>query len=283
MNSPTATLPSKTLYISDLDGTLLYQNAELSEYTIAALNELIGRGVHFSVATARTAATAVQMLKRVKINMPVILMNGVLIYDIAEERYIKKEILSKEKTAQILAAMKKTGQSGLMYTLAGEELLTYYDRIYSKALQDFVCERVQKFNKKFVQINDLSAADTDIIYFCFMDTRENIRRLYDEIKGVSGVRVEKYQDIYSAGDLWYMEVFGGDASKYNAVMFLRERYGFSRVIGFGDNLNDLPLFAACDECYAVGNAKTEVKAKAAAVIGTNEEDGVAKWLELNAV
>lgn len=114
-----------------------------------------------------------------------------------------------------------------------------------------------------------------------MDTHENISRLYNEIKTISGLRIEMYQDIYSCDDSWYMEVFNDTASKYNAVEFLRRQYRFDKVIGFGDNLNDLPLFAACDECYAVSNAKDEVKAKATAVIGANTNDGVAKWLEEN--
>jgi hydroxymethylpyrimidine pyrophosphatase-like HAD family hydrolase len=46
-------------------------------------------------------------------------------------------------------------------------------------------------------------------------------------------------------------------------------------------LNDLPLFAACDECYAMANAAQEVKDRATAVIGSNDDDGVAKWLEEN--
>ena len=272
---------TKTLYISDLDGTLLNKDAELSEYTIATLNNLIGKGVHFSVATARTAATSVLILERIKINEPVILMNGVLIYDITAKHYIKKEMLEEEKITQILSAMKNLNQTGLMYALSGDELLTYYERIYNDALQNFVNERVRKYNKKFVQIDDFANADTDIIYFCYMDTNEKIHRLYNEIKTINGLRIEMYQDIYFDGDLWYMEVFNETASKYNAVQFLRKQYGFDKIIGFGDNLNDLPLFAACDECYAVVNAKPDVKEKATAIIGANDEDGVAKWLEDN--
>lgn len=271
----------KTLYISDLDGTLLDGNAELSEYTINALNELIAQGVYFSVATARTAETSVFMLERLKINIPVILMNGVLIFDMQEKRYVKKEMLAREKITQILSAMKKVEQTGLMYALSEDELITYYERIYNNALQKFIDDRVQKYNKKFVQIDDFANADTDIIYFCYLDTHENISRLYNEIKTISGLRIEMYQDIYSCDDSWYMEVFNDTASKYNAVEFLRRQCRFGKVIGFGDNLNDLPLFAACDECYAVSNAKDEVKAKATAVIGANTNDGVAKWLEEN--
>lgn len=271
----------KTLYISDLDGTLLNQNAELSEYTINTLNRLIANGMNFSVATARTAATSVFMLENVKINVPVVLMNGVLVYDIRINQYIKKEMLSNENIEQILTAMNKVNQTGLMYALSGDELIVYYERICNKAMQNFIDERVHKYNKKFLKIDAFANADTGIIYFCYMDNGENIHRLYDEIKMIDGLHIEKYQDIYSNDDLWYMEVFSETASKYKAVQFLRQQYDFDRIVGFGDNLNDLPLFTACDECYALSNAKDEVKEKATAIIGMNYNDGVAKWLEKN--
>ena len=269
----------KTLYISDLDGTLLNAQAELSDYTASVLNRLIACGIHFSVATARTAATSFLILENIKINIPVVLMNGVVIYDIAAKKYVKKEILQKEPKEQILSAMRRVNLTGLMYALSGDELVTYYERICNKALQDFIDERTVKYNKKFMQIDDFANADTDVIYFCFLDSFENINRIYDELESIGDLQIEKYQDIYSGGALWYLEVFNGTASKHNAVQFLREQYGFDRVIGFGDNLNDLSLFAACDECYAVANAKPEVKEAATAVIDSNIDDGVVRWLE----
>jgi len=72
-----------------------------------------------------------------------------------------------------------------------------------------------------------------------------------------------------------MEVSSAKASKYNAVMFLRRKYGFDKIVGFGDNLNDLPLFRACDETYAVENARDEVKSAATGIIPSNTENGVA--------
>jgi hypothetical protein len=50
-------------------------------------------------------------------------------------------------------------------------------------------------------------------------------------------------------------------------------------VGFGDNLNDLPLFEACDIKVAVENAKPEVKAASDFICGSNEDDGVVKWME----
>ena len=80
-----------------------------------------------------------------------------------------------------------------------------------------------------------------------------------------------------------MELFSDKASKRSAINYLREAYGFDRIVGFGDNLNDLPMFAACDVKIAVENAKPEVKAAANFMCGANATDGVAKWLEKNAI
>jgi hydroxymethylpyrimidine pyrophosphatase-like HAD family hydrolase len=100
------------------------------------------------------------------------------------------------------------------------------------------------------------------------------------MSAIDGLRIEMYKDIYS-DDLWYLEVFSETASKYNAVQYLRKHCGFDKIVGFGDNLNDIPLFAACDECYAVANAKPEVKEIATGIIGSNNADGVARWLDEN--
>jgi hydroxymethylpyrimidine pyrophosphatase-like HAD family hydrolase len=69
-----------------------------------------------------------------------------------------------------------------------------------------------------------------------------------------------------------------NASKANAVLELKEKLGCEKLVVFGDGKNDLDMFHAADEAYAVQNADKELKAAATAVIGGNNEDGVAKWL-----
>jgi hypothetical protein len=52
-----------------------------------------------------------------------------------------------------------------------------------------------------------------------------------------------------------------------------------RLTVFGDNLNDLPMMAVADVAVAVENALPEVKKAADIVIGTNQSDAVALYLE----
>jgi len=272
---------SKTLYISDLDGTLLNPSAELSDYTKAALNRMIEDGLDFSVATARTAASAFKILGGVQWRTPLVLMNGVLIYDPAQKRYVQVLPLSAEIAVEVIAALKTLRVPGLMYQLKDSVQITYYESLEHKPLRDFVEERINRYNKKFTQTDSFSdISPDDIIYFTLLDTQENIQHIHDALSMLASISYFVYKDIYNT-DLWYLEIHSDKASKQNGVACLRKGYGFERVIGFGDNINDLPLFAACDVRVAVENARPEVKATADYVCGSYENDGVVKWLEEN--
>ena len=82
---------------------------------------------------------------------------------------------------------------------------------------------------------------------------------------------------------YFCEVMPRGATKANAVRKLRDVYGCDHVVSFGDAVNDIPMFEASDECYAVANAVPELRERASGVIGSNEEDGVARWLAEHAI
>ena len=77
---------------------------------------------------------------------------------------------------------------------------------------------------------------------------------------------------------------GGYGSSYaaSAALWLKSSLGCGRLVVFGDGENDVDLFEAADEAYAVANAADVLKAVATGVIGANDEDGVARWLDAHA-
>jgi len=264
----------KTLYISDLDGTLLNADAELSQYTLDTLNKLIADGLNFAVATARTAFTAVHMLSELNLTLPVILMNGVCMYDMQSHSYIKSYPINKNSCHFLFDTLNEFGLYGFLYTLDD----TYYINAESPHARNFIEERQRKYNKKFTKVDSFyDCINENIIYFSVADKKERLTALYEKLKSDIEICIEFYQDIYDK-DYWYLEVCDINASKYNAVKYMRERYNFDKVIGFGDNLNDIPMFKACDYTCAVANAKPEVKSHADEVIDSNIADGVVKWI-----
>ncbi|MDR1330457.1 MAG: HAD family hydrolase [Oscillospiraceae bacterium] len=272
----------KTLYISDLDGTLLNSSAELSDYTAGALGKMIADGLNFSVATARTFASTGKILAGVPLRIPIVLMNGVLIYDAARERYIKINRIPPETVAAVIEALRAFEITGLVYELKDGALMTYHESLEHKPLRDFVEERIARYYKTFRHADSFSDISPEhIIYFTLLDKCERIQPVHDALLPRPDLNQTFYKDIYS-DDLWYLEAFSAAASKRNAVAYLRETYGYERIVGFGDNLNDLPMFEVCDVRVAVENARPEVKAAADHICGANDRDGVVRWIEANA-
>ena len=79
---------NNTLYVTDLDGTLLNDSSILSPVTERTLNELIADGALFTIATARTPATAVDLMRNVNTNIPFIVMAGCALWDNGRRDYI---------------------------------------------------------------------------------------------------------------------------------------------------------------------------------------------------
>jgi len=272
---------NKTLYISDLDGTLLNSAAEVTPYTRKIINRFTSNGGLFTVATARTLDTVLHILDGVSLSAPAVLLNGVSIFDTRTHRYEKIETIGNSYFCGMLKILSDYGVTGFIYTLENGDIAYYYENLDAEHRRTFHDDRSGKYGRIYTQVKSFAElCENEVVYFSTCDDFTVLSPVHEKLKINANLHIEFYKDIYHK-DFWYLEVCSAAASKYNAVSFLKEVYGFDRVISFGDNLNDLPLFRASNECYAVANAKSEVKEKATAIIGGNNDDGVAKWLEEN--
>ena len=107
---------------------------------------------------------------------------------------------------------------------------------------------------------------------------ERLLPLYEKYRGTYHCVYQR--DIYS-GAQW-LEIMPQEATKANAIRQLKALLHCERLVVFGDGRNDIDMFQLADESYAVENADDELKQLAAAVIPSNDADGVAHWLEQHA-
>ena len=110
-----------TMVISDLDGTLLRSDVRLSEFTVAAVNSLIRRGVNFTYATARSLNSALRLTKELTLSLPVITYNGACIKSPETGEIIEIQSLDEAQVQLISESLDRFGISPLVYTyLDGE-------------------------------------------------------------------------------------------------------------------------------------------------------------------
>ncbi len=267
-----------TVYITDLDGTLLNNSAELSDYTRRVLNTAYECDTQVTFATARTPATVKKIMQGVNFRLPAVLLNGAVIYDTGSGAFVQKSVIERESVNAVAELMQKYAISGFAHVVEEERMCTYYDTLRTPQMRASYEERRSKFNKPYRQIPDMRGLrDKEVVYFSFQDTSETLAPFKEEIERIAGIDAVYYRDVYS-DNLQYLELMAAGVSKKAGVEFLRRYAAAERIVAFGDNLNDLPMFAAADVCYAVENASEEVKRRANGVVGANTADGVALFL-----
>lgn len=269
-----------TLYLSDLDGTLLDKQSRVSAESARMLNLAIERGVLFSVATARTPATLSVLLRDVDIRIPMVCMTGVALWDRPANRYYDVQHFQPDTVNEILKVYKECGLPAFLYTLKENQITIFHAGPLSAMERKFIDERVNSPYKTF-HIPDsgesvISDRIEDAILFFAMQPDETAKRAYDILRNMEGVNPVFYHDPTYGDGLAMSEAFPSGASKAKAALRLADMTGADRIVAFGDNVNDLPLFEIADVAVAVGNAIQEVKERADVVIGDHSADSVAK-------
>lgn len=275
-------MAQKTLYVSDLDGTLLLPDATLSAFTAETVRALTAEGMLFSYATARSWLTARKVTAALgALHLPVIVHNGASIVDAADGRVLQALYFTEAEKTFLFETLFEAGPSPMGYSRRGggtsshdEHVAVCTDRA-SRGLLAYLDSR--RGDERFSETPREHLGDGRVYYFtCIVDDRREAEAAYRKVAEDGRFTVDLQHDIYS--DCWYFEIMPKDATKANAAKRLAAMYGCGRIVCFGDGENDLSLFREADACYAVANGAGALKRAATAVIGPNTEDGTAKKL-----
>ena len=118
-------------------------------------------------------------------------------------------------------------------------------------------------------------------YVTMIGKKEEIRPIYEKVRNSSAWESFFQKDTYR--DEYWLEICPRNCTKAKMLLKVKEKYGFDRLVVFGDSLNDLSMFMVADEAYAMANVCEELKKAATWIIGSNEEDSVAYYLSRHGV
>lgn len=267
------------LYISDLDGTLLNNEHRVSETSAAIINELIDRGLNFSVATARNIGTAFDKIAPLRLRTPVSFMNGVFIYAQNDPKPLSVLPLPADQAKILLTEAKKVGASPMFYSLNNrtDKIELQYADLNFPARRAFYEARKNSVYKQFIRADAYEFRDECTpVYINFLEEYDVLLRVQPIIETLPDIHSVFYFD--PVLQAWYLESFSAKAGKASGAKRIAEMIGAERIICFGDNENDRSMFEIADECYATANADENIRAIADGVIGNCNEDGVALFL-----
>ena len=273
---------SKTLYVTDLDGTLLNRQDRINSTSISIINELVEKGMFFTYATARSLVSASVVTEGLSTDFPVIIYNGAFIIHPSTGEILTEQSFTPTERQRVIEVLDEYDISPLVYSYVdGIERVSWITSRENDGVRRYINNR-KGTDPRFRPIqNKEELYQGEMFYYTCIGEREELQPAYDLISQDTRFRCTLQQELYRP-EYWF-EIMPAKATKAEAIRQLKKLWNCDRVISFGDAINDIPMFEISDECYAVENAVDELKAIATGIIGSNESDGVAKWLKEHVV
>ena len=266
----------KKLYVSDLDGTLLNSNGRISNYSVETINNLISKGMIFTYATARSLVSAAPVTKGLTKNLPLIIYNGTFIVNSETGKIIHKNVFNKNQIELVKEIMESNQVRPMVYALINDrERVTVINNDLNEGTKYYLKSHQNDYRINLADDYN-SLYQGDIFYFTVIGEYKDLKPIYEKLKRYDYYNITFQQEIYR--EEYWLEIMPQSASKASAILKLKNILKCDEVISFGDAINDLPMFAISDQCYAVSNAVEKLKHCATDIILSNDEDGVARWL-----
>jgi len=269
----------KPIYITDLDHTFLRSDLSISDFSANAWNAKAKNAI-MSIATARSFQKSQELLQKLHINAPMILLDGAIIIT-PERKLIDLKTIDKEIGDAIVDVGLKFDIDPFIIGVKDKELNEAF--LYPRKLNDYQRDVLKGYKDdprmQFNPSNATMEQNLKIVYFGYED---QLRPLYEEIKKIFGTSIEAKLSPEKYGGGYFLTLLNPQGDKAHALMKVMEYHNrdLSDVTVFGDSVNDIGMFKLAGTSVAVSNALDEVKAVANVVLPhTNDEDGVARYLE----
>lgn len=252
-------MPVKMI-VTDLDNTLLRRDKTISDDTVSVFKQLRERGILTAFATARYFRTVEEwLIPSIGIHPDIVIsLNGAYAYQNATPLY--KATFSPEVGNALVRVLQKHGGK----ITAGTSFIRYTERPIENTHQSFslACSFDELINEEFHYVDVRGVVE---------GTLAGIVTDFPELR---------YQGYTDSALITFLHINARKGLAFSSIM-KQLNLSPAEVIGFGDDHNDIEMLRECGVGVAVANAIIECKAVADFICDTNDNDGVAKWLEEN--
>jgi len=276
----TSSKPSIRLLATDIDGTLLNPQFQISEGDLAALRKAHAAGIEIVLVTGRRHTFALPIAKQLGFDLWLISSNGAVTRSLAGETF-HRDLMPAETCRSLCRAMQEfRGNTVLTFDTEtkGAIVLERLDEI-GPSIRRWV-EKNMEFIEFVVPIEKAVVRDPVQAMFCGTMARMNEALRALDAAGMDG-KITVLRTEYPARDLSMIDVLNAGCSKGHALERWAAHRGYRRdeVMAIGDNHNDVEMLEFAGHPVIMGNACEELRGRGWRVTRGNDNCGVAAAVE----
>lgn len=222
----TARIPRKKrdnlLFVSELDKALLNMHNTLTPYSKIELNKMLDDGLKFTIATMRTPAALLEALKDIRIKLPVIAMDGAILFDVKDNRYLKVYEMTHSETREFLELFKQNNLHCFVNVVVEDSVIIYYDD-FKNEVEKRIYDTLRSSPYRNYIKEELPER-YGAVYLMLIDENKKIENLYSQMKELG--YTERFKILkYSSDDFpgySYIKVYNKKAIKENMIQYIKE-------------------------------------------------------------
>ena len=224
-----------TLFIADVDRAMDGLSTGITPFSQIMIKNMLEKGMLLTFMTLRTPAGFLEGMPDIKPKLPIIAMDGAILYDIKENRYPKVYVISAEHACNIESFIRSRGVNIFTTIILEDVLIIYYDELKNTAEKDIYGKMHKSPYRNY--LNKERPKDHPVVYMMCVDETRKIEQLVEDIK-----RSDIYEELkilsYPSDDYKgysYIKIYSKNASVQNMTDYLRNMTGAEETLTFGDN------------------------------------------------
>ncbi len=269
------------LLATDIDGTLLNPQFQISEGDLDALRRAHAMGIEVVLVTGRRHRFALPIAQQLGFDLWLISSNGAVIRSLNGETF-HRDLMPKETCLQLCRGMQE---------FRGNTVLTFDQETKGAIVLERLDElgaSIRKWLEKNMQYIEFvvpieNALGKDPVQAMFCGSMERMAKALAALKALGmGEKVTVLRTEYPERDLSMIDVLNAGCSKGHALERWAAYRGLDRdqVMAVGDNHNDIEMLEFAGHPVIMGNACEELRSRGWRVTGGNHECGLGAAVEL---
>lgn len=238
------------LFAVDLACTTEYGENQMSNFVKFRFNQFINSGAKIAFMTSRTVAEALPCIKDISTEIPLIAMNGAVMYDIGQNKYLKMETIDRQTAENIEEILRKERTSAFCFTVVNDLMQVYYSFFNSPAEEAYYRAAITTPLRSF--ICGKREPEHLPVRYMVIDTFDRVHKLQDKLLEMnlqSEISVRVFESDTQKG-YYHLEIQSIKVSGLELIKSLKEENGCDKIAIFVKHAYDLPILKTADDVYA---------------------------------
>lgn len=221
------------LFVAALDDVLLPRCAPMSDYGRVELNRLLDEGLALSIMTLRTPASFLEAAGDLRLRLPVVLMDGAILYDPVSNTFPYRCELPHDQARELAVQIQAAGLDCFYNTILEDSVLIFHPPLCTEAARR-VKEQLRRSPYRNYLCRPLPE-DAPVAYLMAVGPTDAVEAARSAL--APGAEAGRYRLLCYPSDEYpgcaYLKVYRRQATKLNTVEVLRRLKGYDHVRTIG--------------------------------------------------